>query len=53
MIFGQGRPTTHTFIFNNEILELVTTFKYLGIHLFKNTRIQNTKETCPCFICST
>ena len=36
MIFGLGRPTTHK-LFNNEILELVMTFKYLGMHLFQYT----------------
>lgn len=36
MIFEQGRHTMHNFTFNNQILEVVKSFKYLGIHLFKN-----------------
>ena len=36
MIFEQGRHTTYNFTFNRKILEVVNTFKYLGIHLFKN-----------------
>ena len=35
MIFEKGRHTTYDF-FNNKKLELVTSFKYLGIHFFKN-----------------
>lgn len=36
MIFEKGRHTTHNFIYNNTILEVLDSFKYLGIHLFKN-----------------
>ena len=35
MIFEKGRHTTYVF-FNNKKLELVTLFKYLGKHFFKN-----------------
>ena len=36
MIFEKGRHTTYGFYLNNKKLELVTSFKYLGIHFFKN-----------------
>ncbi|MES9880358.1 MAG: reverse transcriptase family protein [Sedimenticola sp.] len=36
MIFEKGRHTKFDFSLNNTILETVTSFKYLGIHLFKN-----------------
>ena len=36
MIFEKGRHTTYDFYLNNKKLELVTSFKYLGIHFFKN-----------------
>jgi hypothetical protein len=36
MIFEKGRHTTHNFIYNNTVLDVVDSFKYLGIHLFKN-----------------
>lgn len=36
MIFEKGRHTKYDFYLNNKKLELVTSFKYLGIHFFKN-----------------
>ena len=36
MIFETGRHTHHDFILNDTVLEIVTTFKYLGVNLFKN-----------------
>ena len=36
MIFEKGRHTYYDFYLNNVKLELVTSFKYLGIHFFKN-----------------
>jgi hypothetical protein len=36
MVFEKGRHTTHNFIYNNTILDVVDSFKYLGIHFFKN-----------------
>ena len=32
MIFERGRPTHFNFILNNAIIEVVESFKYLGIH---------------------
>ena len=34
MIFEKDRHTTYDFYLNNKTLELVTSFKYLGIHFF-------------------
>ena len=36
MMFESGRHTSHDFIFYNAVLEVVSSFKYLGIWLFKN-----------------
>ena len=36
MIFENGRHTKYDFYLNDSILETVTSFKYLGMHLFKN-----------------
>ena len=36
MIFEKGRHSHFDFYLNNTKLELVTSFKYLGIHFFKN-----------------
>ena len=36
MIFERGRNTTYNFYLNNTKLDLVSSFKYLGIHFFKN-----------------
>lgn len=36
MIFEKGRHTNYDFYLNNIKLEVVTSFKYLGIHFFKN-----------------
>jgi len=36
MIFETGRHTNCDFILNDTALEIVTTFKYLGVNLFKN-----------------
>ena len=36
MIFELGRHTNHNFGLNDILLEVVTTFRYLGINLFKN-----------------
>ena len=36
MIFEKGRNTTYNFYLNNTKLEIVSSFKYLGIHFFKN-----------------
>ena len=36
MIFEKGRHTSFDFYLNNTKLDIVTSFKYLGIHFFKN-----------------
>ena len=36
MIFERGKRTHYDFFINNTILDLVDSFKYLGITLFKN-----------------
>lgn len=36
MIFEKGRNTTYNFYLNHTKLEIVSSFKYLGIHFFKN-----------------
>ena len=36
MIFEKGRNTSFDFYLNNTKLDIVTSFKYLGIHFFKN-----------------
>ena len=36
MIFEKGRHTSYDFYINNTKLELVASFKYLGMHFFKN-----------------
>ena len=35
MIFERGRLTKFDFSLNNTVLEIVTSFKYLGVHFFK------------------
>ena len=42
MIFENGRRTTYDFYLNNVKLELVTSFKYLGIRFFKNENLFRT-----------
>ena len=36
MIFEKGRHTSYDFYINNTKLDLVSSFKYLGMHFFKN-----------------
>jgi len=36
MIFERGRHTSHDFYINDQKIEIVKSFKYLGVHLFKN-----------------
>ena len=36
MIFEKSRPSTYNFYINGDLLEIVTSFKYLGVHFFKN-----------------
>lgn len=44
MIFEQGRHSTHNFTFNNQLLEVVTSFKYIGIYLYKNGHWYRTQK---------
>ena len=44
MIFEKGRHTYYDFCLNNVKLELVTSFKYLGIHFFKNGHWYRTQK---------
>ena len=45
MIFEKGRHTNFDFYLNNTKLEMVTVFKYLGIHFFQNWELaQNAKK---------
>ena len=44
MIFEKGRYTHFDFYLNNVRLEVVTSFKYLGIHFFKNGNWNRTQK---------
>lgn len=44
MIFEKGRHTSYDFYLNNIKLEMVTSFKYLGIHFFKNGNWYRTQK---------
>lgn len=44
MIFEKGRHTHFDFYLNNVKLEMVTSFKYLGIHFFKNGNWHRTQK---------
>ena len=44
MIFEKGRHTHFDFYLNNVKLEIVTSFKYLGIHFFKNGNWHRTQK---------
>ena len=44
MIFEKGRHTLYDFYLNNSKLEIVTSFKYLGIHFFKNGNWHRTQK---------
>ena len=45
MVFEKGRHTHFDFYLNNSKLELVDSFKYLGIHFFQKRKLaQNSKE---------
>lgn len=44
MIFELGRHTTYNFTLNTIPLNVVTSFKYLGINLFKNGNINRTQK---------
>ena len=44
MIFEKGRHTHFDFYLDNVKLEMVTSFKYLGIHFFKNVNWYRTQQ---------
>lgn len=44
MIFENGRTTNHDFYLYNTRLEIVSSFKYLGIYLFKNGNWSRTQK---------
>lgn len=44
MIFEKGRHTTFDFYLNNTKLEVVSSFKYLGMHFFKNGNLLRTQK---------
>ena len=44
MIFEKGRNTNYDFYLNNIKLEVVTSFKYLGVYLFKNGNWNRTQK---------
>ena len=44
MIFEKGRHTTYNFIYGNVILDIVTSFKYLGMYLFKKGNWYRTEQ---------
>ena len=44
LIFEKGRHTTYEFYLYDAKLELVTSFKYLGIHFFKNGNLFRTQK---------
>ena len=44
MIFERGRHTKFDFSLNNSILKIVTSFKYLGVHFFKNANLNRTQK---------
>ena len=45
MIFEKGRHTSYDFYLNNTKLEVVTTFKYLGVYFFKNGHWHRTQKS--------
>lgn len=45
MIFEKGRRTQYDFFINNTVIELVDSFKYLGITLFKNGSWYRSQKT--------
>ena len=45
MIFEKGKGTHYDFLIYNDVLELVDSFKYLGITLFKNGNWYRSQKT--------
>jgi len=44
IIFENGRLSYYTFHINNAPIELVHSFKYLGVYLFKNNSLNKTQQ---------
>lgn len=44
VIFENGRHTSHDFYIYNSLIEVVTSFKYLGVHLYKNCNWNRTQK---------
>ena len=44
MIFEKGRPTYHHFVLNNSVIEVVNSFKYLGVYFYKNISWKETQK---------
>ena len=44
MIFEKGRHTTYNFDINNQLIEIVSSFKYLGVYLYKNGNWYRTQK---------
>ena len=44
MLFERGRHTSYDFYLNNAKLEVVTSFKYLGVYFFKNGNWYRTQK---------
>jgi hypothetical protein len=44
MIFENGRHTSHDFFMYNSLLETVKSFKYLGVHFYKNGNWNRTQK---------
>jgi hypothetical protein len=44
VIFEKGRHTRYNFYINDTVLEIVNSFKYLGIHFFKNNNWNMTQK---------
>jgi len=44
MIFQRGRHTSHDIYINDQEIEIVKSFKYLGVNLFKNNNWNRTQQ---------
>ena len=44
MIFEKGRHTAYNFNINNQLIEIVSLFKYLGVYLYKNGNWYRTQK---------
>ena len=44
MLFERGRRTSHDTYINGHKIKIVKSFKYLGVHLFKNNNWKRTQQ---------